>query len=61
MTSAFVTRQREMKIWGIKEALTDTRESHKGGSGLCRGDLEVTLRIDKTTSQEGASQNEEQV
>ena len=42
---------------GEIESLTDTRESHEGGSVLCRSDLKVTLRVLQTTSQERAPQN----
>jgi len=61
MTSAFVECHNQMKSGEIREALTDARESHEGGSVLRRGHLEVTLIVLEATSQKGTSQNEEQV
>lgn len=61
MTSAFMVRQNQIKIWKVGRALTNARERHEGSSILCRGDPELALLMLQTTGQEGTSQNEEQV
>ena len=61
MTSAFMERQNQTKIWKVRQALTNARERHEGSGILCRGDPERAFWILQTTGQEGTSQNEEQV